>query len=145
MNHDILKFWLFPFVYYGLSVSYSCFNIYVLGDYEPKDGQWGSFKFYLALFGFMTFLASPSYLIGLACLKTVPQQLPRPRLALITVLSALLSWVVLLTFWIVEPDIELTLFLLFWFGCVCIFPALIVVSLVKIHQSCFAAHPSNQR
>jgi hypothetical protein len=145
MSHDVLKFWLFPFVYYGLSVSYSCFNIYALGDYEPKDGQWGSFKIYLALFGFMTFLASLSYGIGLACLKTAPQQLPRPRLALITVLSALLSWAVLLTFLIVEPDIKLTLFLLLWFGCICIVPALIVVSLIKLHQSCFAALPSTQR
>jgi hypothetical protein len=151
MNHDDeKKFWLilylFPCVYFGIAAFYSCFDIYVLGNYEPKDGQWGSFKISLAIFGFMTLLASLSYCIGLAWLKTKAQQLPRPRLALITVLSALLSWVVLQTVDIIGPRIaSILLYLLFLAISVCLFPALIGVSLVKIHQSCFAAHPSTQR
>ena len=54
MNHDELEFGLitllFPSIYFGLSAFYSCFDIYVLGNYEPKDGQWGHFKF---LWGFL--------------------------------------------------------------------------------------------
>src|SRR5215831_10972922 len=102
MNHEEQKFGLipllFPCIYFGLAAFYSYFDIYVLGNYEPKDGQWGSFQISLWIFGFMTLLASASYWMSLDCLKNPPQRLPRLRLASITVLSALLSWVVLLTF-----------------------------------------------
>jgi len=143
MNHDKLKFWLvlllFPCVYVGFAAFYAYCDIYVLGHYEPKSGQWGSFQISLAIFGFMTLLASLGYWIGLAWLKTEPQQLPRPRLALITVLSALLSWVVLLAFMIIGISP-----LLLWLLCVWLFPALLGVSLVKIRQSHFADHQSIQ-
>src|SRR5262245_52213030 len=130
MNHDELKFGhitpLFPCIYFGLAALYSFFNIYALGNYEPIDGQWGSFQIYLVIYGFMTSLASSSYLIGLAYLKTAPQRLPRPRLASITVLSALLSWVMLLTFGIIQSHIASMLFhFLFLAASVCLFPALI--------------------
>jgi hypothetical protein len=146
MNHDELKFGLirllFPSLYFGLSAFYSCFDIYVLGNYEPKDGQWGSFQISLGIFGFMTLLASLSYWMSLDCLKTAPQRLPRLRLASITVLSSLLSWVVLLTFVIIQPHIAPMLFyLLFLAASVCLFPALIGVWLVKVHLRWYAAHP----
>jgi len=118
MNHDELKFGLirllFPSIYFGLSAFYSCFDIYALGNYEPKDGQWGSFQISLGIFGFMTVLASLSYWMSLDCLKTAPQRLPRLRLASITVLSSLLSWVVLLTFGIIQPYIAIAS-MLFYF------------------------------
>jgi hypothetical protein len=42
MNHDELKFGhitlLFPCVYFGLAAFYSLFDIYALGNYEPKAG-----------------------------------------------------------------------------------------------------------
>src|SRR5262245_37890396 len=147
MNHNELKFGLitllFPCVYFGLSAFYSCFDIYVLGNYEPTIlGQWGSFQISLAFIGFLTLLASLSYWIGLVRLKTVPQQLSGPRLALITLSSALQSGAVFLTFDIVKAD---TSPMLFGFVCVCLCPALIGVSMVKIHQRCFAAHPSTQQ
>jgi hypothetical protein len=149
MNHDELKFGLipllFPCIYFGLAAFYSYFDIYVLGNYEPKDGQWGSFQISLWIFGFMTLLASLSYWISLDCLKTMPQRLSHLRLALITVLSALLCWVVLLTFVIIQPHIVSILFyLLFLAVSVCLFPALIGVSLVKLHIRWFPAHPSTQ-
>jgi|SRR5262245_3362389 len=147
MNHNKPNFWpilqLFPCVYFGLAAFYSYYGIYVLGHYEPTTlGQWGSFQISLAFIGFLTLLASLSYWISLALLKTVPQQLSRPRLALITLSSALLSGAVLLAFDFVEAD---TSPMLFGFVCVCICPALIGVSLVKIHQKWFAAHPSTQQ
>ncbi len=147
MNHDKPNFWLilllFPCVYYGLAAFYSYYGIYVLGHYEPTIlGQWGSFQISLAFIGFLTLLASLSYWIGLGRLKTVPQQLSGPGLALITLSSALLSVAVLMAFDIVGSD---ALPVLFGFVCVCLCPALIGVLLVKIHQSCFAARPSTQR
>src|SRR5262245_66624278 len=101
MNHNELKFGLitllFPCVYFGLAAFYSCFDIYVLGHYEPTTlGQWGSFQISLAFIGFLTLPASLSYWIGLAWLKTVAQQLSGPRRALITISSALLSGAILL-------------------------------------------------
>jgi len=147
MGHDELEFGhitlLFPCVYFGLAAFYSYYGIYVLGHYEStKLGQWGSFQISLAFIGFLTLLASLSYWISLAWVKTAPQQLSRPRLALITLSSALLSGAVLLAFDIVEAD---TSPMLFGFVCVCLCPALIGVSLVKIHQRWFAAHPSTQQ
>jgi hypothetical protein len=147
MNDDKPNFWLilllFPCVYFGLAAFYSYYGIYVLGHYEPTIlGQWGSFQISLAFLGFLTLLASLSFWISLARLKTVPQQLPSPRLALITLSSALLSGTVLLAFDIVKADISP---MLFGFVCVCLCPALIGVSLVKIHQRWFAAHPSTQQ
>lgn len=143
MNHDEQKSGLipllFPCIYFGLAAFYFLFDVFVLGNYEPKDGQWGSFKISLAILGFMTLLASGSYCIGQACLKTALQRLSHSRLALITVLSALLSVAVMLALIIVEAD---TAPMLFWFGGVCLCPALIGVSLVKIHQRWYAAHPS---
>src|SRR5262245_42577218 len=101
MNHAAQNFEpttpRFRCIYCRLPALYSLFDLHALGNYEPKDGQWNSFKISLAIFGFMTFLASSSYWIGLACLKNAPQRLPRQRLTSITVLSAFLSWVVLLT------------------------------------------------
>ena len=150
IDHDELKFGLipllFPCVYFGLAAFYSLFDIYALGNYEPKDGQWGSFKFSLAILGFMTFLATSSYWISLDYLKTAPQQLPRTRFASITVLSAFLSWVVLLAFVIIQPHIGAMLFyFLFLVISFCLFPALIGAWLVKIHQRWYAAHPPTQR
>jgi hypothetical protein len=150
MNHgeqDIERIaLLFPCVYFGLAAFYSLFDIYALGNYEPKDGQWGSFKISLAIYGFMTFLATSSYWIGIACLKTAPQGLPRQRFASITVLSALLSWVVLLISGIIAPHIASMLFyFLFLAASVCLFPALIGVWLVKIHLRWYAAHLSTQQ
>ena len=146
MDHDELKFGLirllFPCVYFGLAAFYSYYGIYVLGYYQPKFGQWRSFQISLAFIGFLTLLASLSYWIGLTWLKTVPKQLSRPRLTLITLSSALLSGAVLLAFDIVEAD---TSPMLFGFVCVCICPALIGVSLIKIHQRWYAAHPSTQQ
>src|SRR5262245_17215852 len=157
MNHDEPKFGLirllFPCIYFGLAAFYSLFDIYVLGNYEPKDGQWGSFQISLWIFGFMTLLASLSYWISLDCLKTAPQRLSHSRHALITVSSALLSWVVLLAYVIIQRHMASILFnmasilfvLLFLPVSVCLFPALIGVWLVKIYQRWFAAHPSTQR
>jgi hypothetical protein len=52
---------------------------------------------------------------------------------------------VLLTFVIIQPHIVSILFyLLFLAVSVCLFPALITVSLVKLHLRWFAAHPSTQ-
>jgi len=147
MNRDNPNFWLilllFPCVYFGLAAFYSYYGIYVLGHYEPTIlGQWGSFQISLAFIGFLTLLASLSYWIALVRLKTAPQQLSGPRLALITLSSALLSGAVFLTFDIVKAD---TSPMLFGFVCVCLCPALIGVSMVKIHQRWFAAHPSTQQ
>jgi hypothetical protein len=149
MNHDKPYFWpillVFPCVYYGLAAFYSYYGIYVLGHYEPNVlGQWGSFQISLAFIGFLTLLASLSFWISLALLKTAPQQLSSPRLALITLSSALLSGAVMLVF---DFDIVKanTSPMLFWFGGVCLCPALIGVSLVKIHQRWFAAHLSTQQ
>jgi hypothetical protein len=150
MNHDErdieLITLLFPCVYFGLAAFSSLFDIYALGNYEPKDGQWGSFKISLAIYGFMTFLASLSYGISMACLKTAPQRLPRQRLASITVLSAFLSWVVLLTFVIIQPQLSSILFyFLFLAASVCLFPAVIGVWLVKTHLRWYAVHPPTQQ
>jgi hypothetical protein len=147
MNHDEPKFWpitlLFPCGYFGLAAFYSYYGIYVLGHYEPtKLGQWGSFQISLAFIGFLTLLASLSFWISLARLKTAPQQLSSPRLTLITLSSALLSGAVLLVFDIVKAN---TSPMLFGFVCVCLCPALIGVSLVKIHRRWFAAPPSTQQ
>ena len=150
MDHDEQDFefttLLFPCVYFGLAAFYSLFEIYALGNYEPKDGQWGSFQISLAIYGFMTFLASISYSIGMVCLKNAYQRLPHTRFASITVVSALLSLVALLTFGFIEPHIASMLFyFLFLAGSVCLFPPLIGVWLVKIHLRWYAAHPSTQR
>lgn len=151
MNHDELQsepvMLLFPCVYFGLAAFYSYYGIYMLGHYEPTIlGQLGSFQISLAIIWFLTLLASLSFWISLVWLKTVPPQLPRSRLALITVLSALLSWVVLLTSVIIEPHITSILFdFLFLAASVCLFPALVGVWLVKIHQRWYAAHPSAQQ
>jgi len=147
MNHDKPNFWLilllFPCVYYGLAAFYFYYDIYMLGHYEPHIlGQLGSFQISLLFIGFLTLLASLSYWIGLARLKTVPQQLSDPRLALITITSALLSLAVFLALDIVIPGASP---MLFGFVCVCLCPALIGVSLVKIHQRWFGAHPSTQQ
>jgi hypothetical protein len=147
MNHDKPNFWLilllFPSVYFGLAAFYSYYGIYVLGHYEPNIlGQLGSFQISLAFIGFLTLLASLSYWIGLAWLKNAPQQLSGPRLALITITSALLSGAVFLALDIVRPGASPMLFV---FVCVCLCPALIGVSLVKIHQRWYAAHPSAQQ
>jgi hypothetical protein len=144
MNHDEQKSelipLLFPSIYFGLAAFYSYYGIYALGHYEPYLlGQWGSFQISLMFIGFLTLLASLSYWISLAWLKTAPQQLSRTRLALITVLSGLLSVSVMQALIIVDAP------MFFWFGGVCLCPALINVSLVKIHQRWFAAHPSTQR
>jgi hypothetical protein len=145
MNYDKLKFWLilllFPLVYLGIAILYVYYDIYVIGRYEPKSGRWGSFPISLAAYGFTTCQASLGYWIGLAWLKTEPQQLPRPRLALITVLSAALSLAVFLAIMIIEPGMPVLL----WFGSVCLIPALFGVSLIKIHQSRFTNHQSTQR
>ena len=151
MNHDELQsepvMLLFPCVYFGLAAFYSYYGIYMLGHYEPTIlGQLGSFQISLAFIGFLTLLASLSYWIGLAWLKTVPPQLPRSRLALITVLSALLSWVVLLAFVIIQPGVaSILLYLFFLAVSVCLFPALIGVWRVKTHLRWYAAHPSAQQ
>jgi len=147
MNHDKPNFWLilllFPCVYFGLAAFYSYYGIYALGHYEPTIlGQWGSFQISLAFIGFLTLLASLSFWISLARLKTAPQQSSGPRLALITLSTGLLSGAVFLAFDIVKAD---TSPMLFGFVCVCLCPALIGVSLVKIHQRWFAAHPSTQQ
>ncbi len=146
MNRDKLKFWLvlllFPLVYFGVAASYSYYDIYELGHYERKSGRWGSFQISLAVFGFMTLMASVGYWIGLAWLKSEPQQLPRLSLALISVLSALLSWVVMRTFIDIEFNIPPELL---WLVCVWLFPALLGVILVKIHRICFVGHRSIQR
>ena len=139
---------LFPCVYFGLATFYSSFEIYLLGNYEPKDGRWGSFQISLAIWGFMTLLASLSYWICLECLEAKLQEPRGRRLTLITTLSSSLSWVILLTFFIFEPGIassSILLYLLFWAAAVCLPPALIGVSLVKINQSHFTAHPPIQR
>src|SRR5262245_4542959 len=150
MNYDEQNFEpitpLFPCIYFGLAAFYSLFDIYALGNYEPKDGQWNSFKISLAIFGFMTFLATSSYWIGLACLNDAPQRLPRQRLTSITVLSAFLSWVVLLTFVFIQPYIASILFyLLFLAASFCLFPAVIGVWLVKTHLRWYAAYPAAQQ
>jgi hypothetical protein len=149
MNHDKQKSGfiplLFPCIYFGLAAFYSLFDIYVLGNYERKHGQWNFFKITLAIMGLNTFLASASYWIGQDLLKTAPQQLPRPRIALITVLSALLSRAVLQIFETIKPDFGLEVNLILWAATVFLLPALIGVWLVKIHQSWFAGHSSNQK
>src|SRR5262245_31460352 len=98
MNSDKPDTWgilsLFPLVYYGLAVSYSFFHIFALGDYEPKDGQWGSFKVYLLIDGIVTLFAFMGYLIGAGLLKTAVQQFPRRTLYLLMTASAFLSYIV---------------------------------------------------
>ena len=49
-----------------------------------------------------------------------------------------------LNFWLILLLFPL-LFLLLWAVSVCLFPALIGVSLVTVHQSWFADHSSTQR
>src|SRR5262245_46335790 len=115
MNHDKPSFrlilLLFPCVYFGLAAFYSYYDIYVLGHYEPTIfGRLGSFQISLAFIGFLTLLASLSFWISLARLKTAPQQLSSPRLALITLSSALLSGAVFLAFGIVKAGASPMLF-----------------------------------
>lgn len=145
MNYDKQKFWLilllFPFVYCGLAASYSYYDIFALGHYEPKFGQWGSFQLELAFDGFAACVAFIFYLIGLNLLKTAAQQLPRRRLALITVTSAFLSWAVFFAIVIIEPYI---LAELFWLVGLCLIPAILGVSSVKIGQGRLAGHQSIQ-
>ena len=150
MNHDKLDNWniiaLFPFVYYGLLASYSFFHIFALGDYEGKDGQWGSFKIELWIDCFATFMAFMSYFIGLGLEKIAVWRLSRQKLALITTTSAFLSGVVLIVIEIIEPYtwsalIDLSVYL----GGLLLIPALIGVSLVKTGQVCSARRQSIQR
>jgi hypothetical protein len=59
-----------------------------------------------------------------------------------------LSWVVLLTFGIIQPYIAIAsmlFYFLFLAASVCLFPALIGVWLVKTHLRWYAAHPSAQQ
>jgi hypothetical protein len=53
MNDDKLNFWLilwlFPLAYFAAAAFYSYYEIYELGHYEPKSGQWGSFQISLAI------------------------------------------------------------------------------------------------
>ena len=148
MNHDKLDNWniisLFPFVYYGLLASYSLFHIFALGDYEGKDGQWGSFKMELWIHCFATFMAFMSYFIGLGLVKTAVWRLSRQTLALITTTSAFLSGVVLIVIAIIESytwSVDFRVHL----GGLFLIPALIGVSLVKIGQACSAHRQSIQR
>jgi len=146
MNHDKLKFWLipslFPIVYYELAVSYSYYGIFALGHYEPKFGQWISFQIAVAFDGFAACVAFIFYLIGLRLLKTASQQLPRPRLALITVTTAFLSWAVFLAMVVIKPNIFPELFNLVG---LCLILAILGVSLVKISQCRLASHQPIQR
>ena len=148
-NLDKSKFWdtlaLFPFAYYGFAVSYSFFHIFALRDYEPKDGQWGSFKVYLLIDGFETCVAFMGYLIGLGLLKTAAQQMPRRTLALITTASAFLSRVVV-AIMIFARHIEPVLYDLgVYLGSLLLIPTLLGLSLVKICQICLARRQSIQR
>ena len=148
-NRNIIA--LFPFVYFGLLASYSLFHIFALGDYEGKDGQWGSFKIELWISGFATFIAFMSYFIGLGLVKTAVWRLSRQKLALITTTSAFLSVVVsimidriidrILDSYIAPVVIVLGVNI----GGLLLIPALIGVSLVKIHQRWYAAHSSTQQ
>ena len=83
MDHDELKFGLitllFPCVYFGLAAFYSYYGIYVLGNYEPKFGQWRSFQISLAIIGFLTLLASLSYWIGLDMVKNRASTIAPPK------------------------------------------------------------------
>jgi hypothetical protein len=150
MNHDKLDNWniiaLFPCVYYGLLASYSFFHIFALGDYEGKDGQWGSFKIELWIQGFATLMAFMSYFIGLGLVKKAVWRLSRQKLALITTTSAFLSGVVLIVIEIIESytwsaHIVLGVYL----GGLLLIPALLGVSLVKTGQVCSARSQSIQR
>jgi len=141
MNHDKLDNWniiaLFPCVYYGLLASYSFFHIFALGEYEGKDGQWGSFKIELWIHCFATSMAFMSYFIGLGLVKKAVWRLSRQKLALITMTSAFLSGVVLIVIDIIEHytwsvRIDLPVYL----GCLLLIPALIGVSLVKTSRVC---------
>jgi hypothetical protein len=146
MNHDKLKFWLilflFPIVYYGIAVSYSYYGIFALGHYEPKFGQWITFQIAATFDGYVACIAFIFYLIGLRLLKTASHQLPRPRLALITVTSAFLSFAVLLAMEVIGPNIFPDLFNLV---VLCLSPAILGVSLVKIGQCRLASHQPIQR
>jgi len=155
MSHDRLNNWnfiaLFPFVYYGLLASYSFFHIFALGDYEGKDGQWGSFKIELWINGFATAMAFMSYFIGLGLAKTTVWRLSRQTLALITMTTAFLSIVVsividriinrILDSYTAPVHIVLGVPL----GGLLLIPALLGVSLVKISQVCSARRQSIQR
>src|SRR2546422_715496 len=134
MSHDKLDNWniiaLFPFVHYGLLASYSLFHIFALGDYEPKDGQWGSFKIELWIQGFATCVAFMSYFIGLGLVKTAVWRLSRQKLGLITITSAFLSGVVMIVIEIIDSytwSVDLRVDL----GSLFLIPALLGVSLVK--------------
>ncbi|MGH9937979.1 MAG: hypothetical protein ACREAM_17165 [Blastocatellia bacterium] len=155
MNPDKSDNWgilsLFPFVYYGLAASYSCLRIFALGDYERKDGQWGSFQIELWIHGFATCLAFMSYLIGLGLVKTVVQRLSRQTLALIMTTSAFLSVVVfIVTDRIIDKItdsyiVPVLIVLGVNLGVLLLIPALLGVSLVKIGQVCLARRQSIQR
>jgi membrane protein DedA with SNARE-associated domain len=150
MNSDKSDNWgviaLFPFVYFGLLASYSFFHTFALGEYERKDGQWGSLQIELLIGGVATFMAFMGYLIGVSLVKTGVQRLSRPKFALITAASAFLSVAVLFLIgliesytWSVSIDLGVRGASLF------LPPALICVSLVKMGQVCSAGHQPIQR
>jgi len=155
MNPDKSDSWgilsLFPLVYYGLAASYSFCRIFALGDYEPKDGQWGSFQIELLILGFTTFLAFMGYLIGLGLIKTAVQRLSRKTLYLIMTTSAFLSLVVFIVIdRIIDRIIDsyivpVVIALGVNFGSLLLIPALLGASLVKISQICLARRQSIQR
>jgi hypothetical protein len=141
-NRNILS--LFPFVYYGLLASYSFFHIFALGNYERKDGQWGSFKIELLIQGLATLAAFPSYFIGLGLVKTAVQRLSRKTLALITTASAFLSGVVLIVIEIIA-SYTWSVHLGVYGAGIFLIPALFGVSLVKIGQTRSAGRQPIQR
>jgi hypothetical protein len=148
MNSDKLDNWgviaLFPFVHFGLLASYSFFHIFALGNYEQKDGQWGSLEIELLIQGVMTFVASGSYVIGMALLIKVVQRLSRQTLALTTTTSAFLSGVVLIVIEIIDSytwPVDLGVYGAYLFP----IPALFGISLVKIGQVYLASRQPIQR
>ena len=150
MNPDKSDSWgilsLFPLVYYGLAASYSFCRIFALGDYEPKDGQWGSFQIELLILGFTTFLAFMGYLIGLGLIKTAVQRLSRKTLYLIMTTSAFLSVVVYIVIGIIDSYVlSVRIYLGVCGGGLLLIPALLGASLVKISQICLARRQSIQR
>jgi len=150
MNPDKSDSWgilsLFPLVYYGLAASYSFCRIFALGDYEPKDGQWGSFQIELLIHGFATFLTFMSYLIGLGLVKTAVERLSRQTLALIMTTSAFLSVVVYIVIGIIDSYVlSVRIYLGVCGGGLLLIPALLGASLVKISQICLAHRQSIQQ
>lgn len=88
----------FPLWYFVLSTLSSYFLICELGRYEPKDGQWNSFKLMMLLHGVFNLVTSTSYLIGIGLKSENILKLSFFSLSMIACLSVLvlhLGWLVL--------------------------------------------------